>query len=68
MEIEKSGLKLVSYAGAESYLGGLIIESKNLATYMPDTYKLYLQKACEFCELPQYRDATEHLHIIVEKE
>ena len=66
-EIEKSGLNLVSYGGAESFMAGLIIETNNLATYMPDTYKAYVKKACEFCELPQYRDATEHMHIIVEK-
>lgn len=65
--IEEVGLKLVSYAGAESFLSGLMLETKNLATYIPDTYKLYVKKACEFCELLQYRDATEHLHIIVEK-
>ncbi|MGL5676755.1 MAG: class I SAM-dependent methyltransferase [Cellulosilyticaceae bacterium] len=66
-EIEKSGLSLVSYAGAESFMGGLMIETSNLANYMPDTYKLYVKKACEYCELPQYRDATEHTHFIVEK-
>nr|WP_307990709.1 class I SAM-dependent methyltransferase [uncultured Niameybacter sp.] len=65
--IEEAGFKLVSYAGAESFLSGLMLETKNLATYIPDTYKLYVKKACEYCELPQYRDATEHLNIIVEK-
>lgn len=66
-EIEQSGFKMVSYAGAESFLSGMFIELKNLAHYMPDTYRGYMKKACEFCELPQYRDATEHVHIIVEK-
>lgn len=37
---------------AESFLSGLMLETKNLATYIPDTYKLYMKKACEFCELP----------------
>lgn len=66
-EVEKAGFKVVSYAGAESYLSGLMIEVSNLATYMPGTYKRYVNKACELCEAPQYRDATEHVHIIVKK-
>lgn len=66
-EIDKSGLKVISYGGAESFLSGMFVEVKNLAHYMPETYNQYMKKACEFCELPQYRDATEHIHIIVEK-
>lgn len=66
-EVQKAGLKVVSYAGAESFLSGMLMEVENLAIYMPDTYALYVKKACEFCEAPQYRDATEHLNVIVEK-
>lgn len=67
-EIEKSGLQLVSYAGAESYLSGMHVELSNLANYMPEVYANYVDKACEYAELPQYRDATEHVVMIVKKE
>jgi len=67
-EIKKSGFEIVSYAGAESFLAGLSFQMKNLYLYMPEAYENYIKKASEYCELPQYRDTTEHLHIIVKKE
>lgn len=67
-EVEKAGFNIISYAGAESFLSGMRMQMMNLFTYMPEVYKNYLEKAVEYCELPQYRDATEHLHIIVRKE
>lgn len=67
-EIKQSGLKIMSYAGAESFLSGLGTQVNNLYRYMPDVYENYLKIAPEYCELPQYRDATEHLHVIVKKE
>lgn len=66
-EVEKAGFKVVSYAGAESFVAGLNIQIENLAIYMPEAYNNYVMKAAEYCELPQYRDATEHLHIVVRK-
>jgi len=67
-EIKQSGFKIISYAGAESFLSGLSEQVKNLYRYMPDVYENYLKKSTEYCELPQYREATEHLHVIVTKE
>lgn len=66
-EIQDSGLKLISYAGAESFISGLNIQMKNLYNDMPEIYDNYIKTAPEYCELPQYRDATEHLTFIVEK-
>lgn len=66
-EIRQSGFKIISYAGAESFLSGLNTQVYNLYKYMPDVYKNYLKVAPKYCELPQYRDATEHLHVIVQK-
>lgn len=66
-EVEAAGYNLISYAGAESFVSGLNIQLQNLAAYMPETYNNYVTKAVEYCEYPQYRDATEHLHIVVRK-
>lgn len=66
-EVKRAGFDIISYAGAESFLSGMRVQMSNLFTYMPDVYSNFLQKAVEFCELPQYREATEHLHIIVKK-
>ena len=66
-EVEKAGFNIVSYAGVESFLSGLNIQMKNLYTYMPQVYENFMVAAVENCELTQYRDTTEHLHIIVKK-
>ena len=66
-EVKKAGYELISYAGAESFISGLNMQIENLAIYMPEIYKNYVQKAAEYCEAPQYRDATEHLNIVVRK-
>lgn len=66
-EVKQVGFNVVSYAGAESFLSGLNTQLNNLYKYMPNVYKNYLEIAPNYCELPQYRDATEHLHIIVKK-
>lgn len=66
-EINEAGFEIISYAGAESFLSGLGTQVSNLHRYMPGVYKNYLEIAPKYCELPQYRDATEHLHVIVRK-
>jgi len=66
-EVKQAGFNVVSYAGAESFLSGLNAQLNNLYRYMPNVYKNYLEIAPKYCELPQYRDATEHIHIIVNK-
>lgn len=66
-EAKKAGYEVVSYAGAEGFTAGLNMQLMNLAIYMPEVYENYIQKSSEYCELPQYRDATEHLNIIVRK-
>lgn len=66
-EIKKSNLDIISYGGAESFLGGLNIQLANLYKSDKQIYNNFLQKACEYCELPQYRDTTEHLHVIAQK-
>ncbi|WP_426349857.1 class I SAM-dependent methyltransferase [Alloiococcus sp. CFN-8] len=67
-EIEESGLKLVSYGGAESFLAALRPQLLVLNREQPLIYRDFVAFAAENCELPQYRDATEHLHIIAIKE
>lgn len=66
-EVSCSGLNLISYAGAESFLSGI-------AYYMTKHYlenkKIYLnllKVAAEKCEEPQFRDSTEHLIIVANK-
>lgn len=67
-EVEESGLQLISYGGAESFLSALRPQLLALDKEQPLIYKDFVDFAAENCELPQYRDATEHLQIIARKE
>jgi SAM-dependent methyltransferase len=67
LEIKEAGLEVVSYAGAESFAGGQGPLIEQLKRENPTAYENLVQVAAETCELPQYRDATDHLHIVVRK-
>jgi S-adenosylmethionine-dependent methyltransferase len=66
-EVQKAGLDIVSYAGAEGFVGGLGPLLEQLAMNDPDAYANVVQVAAETCELGQYRDSTDHLHIVARK-
>lgn len=66
-EVVEAGLAVVSYAGAEGFLAGLEHEMAQHNRENRPIYDNLLKVAAETCEYPQYRDATEHLHIVVKK-
>lgn len=66
-EVKKVGLEIVSYAGAESFAGGMGPLLEQLATNNAEAYANVVQVAAETCELGQYRDSTDHLHVVVRK-
>lgn len=66
-EIKSSKFQLITKAGAESFLAGMHIPTKNLYNENSDLYKLYVSKAAEYCEKPQFADTTEHLLFVVQK-
>lgn len=66
-EVERAGLEIVSYAGAESFANGMGILLERLAAEHPEAYANVVEVAAETCELEQYRDSTDHLHIVVGK-
>jgi S-adenosylmethionine-dependent methyltransferase len=66
-EIREAGLEVVSYIGAEGFAGGMRMQLEQLATEVPKAYENVLRMAAETSELPQYRDTTDHLHIVVRK-
>ncbi len=63
-EVRDAGLEIVSYAGAESFAGGLHTLLGQLMVEQPRAYANILALAVETCELPQYRDSADHLHIV----
>ena len=66
-EIKEAGLEVVNYAGAESFAGGMGVLLEQLATDNPEAYENIVQMAAETSELEQYRDGTDHLHIVARK-
>ncbi len=64
-ELDQAGLDVVSYAGAESFASGMQDELGRMTEESPVAYANVLKLAAETCELPQYRDCTEHLHAVV---
>lgn len=66
-EVEAAGWEIVSYAGVEGFAAGLGDALGELAVSRPQVYATLVQAVAETCELPQYRDATEHLHIVARR-
>ena len=66
-EVKDAGLELISYAGAESFTGGMGGLIERLAVDHPEAYQNIVKVAAEMCELDQYRDSTDHIHIIARK-
>jgi hypothetical protein len=67
-EVQEAGLSIVSYAGAESFLGGMAAILQDLMNDNRPRYEKLLQIAASMAELPQYRDSTDHLVIVAKNE
>lgn len=66
-EVKKAGFDLITYAGVEGFAAGMLTEVNEMATEDPAAYDNVLRLVAETCELPQYRDCTEHLHVVVKR-
>jgi ubiquinone/menaquinone biosynthesis C-methylase UbiE len=66
-ELRDAGLRIVSYAGAEGFVGGMAPLLESLRENEPEAYENVLEFAPETSELPQFRDTTDHVVFVVEK-
>lgn len=66
-EVKNAGFEIISYAGTEGFLSGIQTELTKLCVEKSEAYDNLVKVASETCEAPQYRDATEHLHIVAQK-
>ena len=64
-EIGEAGFELVGYCGAEGFAGGMRPIIEHIAKEQPAAFRNIVHLGAESSELPQYRDATEHLHLVV---
>lgn len=67
-EVKEAGFDIIGYAGAESFANGMGILLEQVAAENPEAYANIVEVAAETCELEQYRDSTDHLHIVVGKQ
>ena len=63
-EVNGAGFDVVSYAGAESFANGMGPLLGQLSIDNAEAYANIVEVAAETCEMEQYRDSTDHLHII----
>lgn len=66
-EIERCDFEILTYAGAEGFCGGMAPLLLALSERDPEAYDNVVTVAAETCELPQYRDATDHLHLVIRR-
>jgi S-adenosylmethionine-dependent methyltransferase len=66
-EVGEAGFELVTYCGAEGFAGRMRPMVERIAAEHPDAFCNLVRMGAETSELPQYRDATEHLHLVVRK-
>lgn len=66
-QVRDAGLETITYAGAESFANGMGPLLEALRTRDPDAYANIVEFAAKTSELPQYRDSTDHLHVVVRK-
>ncbi len=66
-EIERAGFDVITYAGVEGFAAGMLSAVERIAAEDHPAYENVLRLVAETCELPQYRDCTEHLHVVVQR-
>jgi ubiquinone/menaquinone biosynthesis C-methylase UbiE len=66
-EVTEAGFEVVDYIGAEGFAGGMGDLVEKLADEAPEAYENVVQVAAETSGLPQFRDATDHLHVVARK-
>ena len=66
-EVKEADLEIVSYAGVESFTCGMHDTLEKIALDIPEVYENIVTVAAETCEFEQYRDSTDHLHIVARK-
>jgi len=66
-ELKSEGFEILSHAGAEGFVGGMRPMIERIVMDRPDILSALEVMAAETCELPQYKDATEHLCVVIRK-
>lgn len=63
-ELRAAGFAVVTRAGVEGFASGALGPVTEIAEADPLAYETISRLVGETCELPAYRDCTEHLHVV----
>jgi S-adenosylmethionine-dependent methyltransferase len=66
-ELRAAGFAVVTRAGAEGFAAGTLNEVAEIASTDPTAYENILRLVTETCDIPAFRDSTEHLHVVVRR-
>lgn len=66
-EVKSAKLKVISTAGAESFLSGMKMQLDDLKSKNEDLYNEYVDTASKYCELEYYKNTTEHFLVVAQK-
>jgi S-adenosylmethionine-dependent methyltransferase len=64
-ELRAAGFAVDTRAGVEGFAAGMLDAVERLAAENPPAYEVILHLVAETCDLPAFRDSTEHLHVVV---
>ncbi len=67
-EVQNAGFDVLSYAGAEAFLGGTAATLEQIRQSSKKRYFNIVEAAATMAELPQFRDSADHLVIVLRKE
>ncbi|MEW6723673.1 MAG: methyltransferase domain-containing protein [Bacillota bacterium] len=66
-QLEEAGFEIISYAGVEGFASGSLDQLTRMHAEDHGAYLNILEAVARSCESPQFRDTTEHLHVVVRK-
>jgi len=66
-ELRQAGFAVETRAGAEGFAAGMLDEVQAIAAGDPGALDTIRRLVAETCELPAYRDSTEHLQVVVRR-
>lgn len=64
-ELRAAGFAVDTRAGVEGFAAGMLDAVEHIAAESPEAYEIILRLVTETCDLPAFRDSTEHLHVVV---
>ncbi|MDD5219430.1 MAG: class I SAM-dependent methyltransferase [Candidatus Bipolaricaulis sp.] len=66
-EVRAAGFAVDVRAGVEGFAAGMEDEVKRIAAEDPVSYANVVRLVAETCDMPAFRDSTEHLHVVVRR-